>query len=291
VGNGNITSFWDEHWIGDQSLRQRFPRLFGISMQRNEMIHKMGRMIGGRWQWELQWRRSLFAWEEEQFRDFLDIIAPFTPSNHGDSWLWMGDDTCGFTANSAYTVLAAEFNQFVLPSPTLQFVFKNLWKCGAPSKICAFSWQLILDRIQTKDNLVKHRIINEQQGQCVLCGSVPETAIHLFLHCNFAAAVWYGIMCWLGFIIVLPNTIVSSLAVLLNCAKSKNQKRGLCFIWNVYMWTMWRVRNDRIFNNVTVSAVDVIDQIKLLCWKWFIGRIAKGPFLLYEWNWDPLECM
>jgi hypothetical protein len=291
VGSGNLTSFWNEQWIGDQSLRQRFPRLFGISMQKEEVISNLGSLIEGRWQWELLWRRNLFVWEEEQYRQFREIIDTFMPTIHNDSWLWMGDDLLGFTANSAFLLLVKEFNPPELMEATLEIVFKNLWKCGAPSKVCAFSWQLILDRIQTKDNLVKHRIINEQQGQCVLCGSVPETAIHLFLHCNFAAAVWYGIMCWLGFIIVLPNTIVSSLAVLLNCAKSKNQKRGLCFIWNVYMWTMWRVRNDRIFNNVTVSAVDVIDQIKLLSWKWFIGRIAKGPFLLYEWNWDPLECM
>jgi hypothetical protein len=26
----------------------------------------------------------LFAWEEDQFRNFLEIIAPFTPSNHHD---------------------------------------------------------------------------------------------------------------------------------------------------------------------------------------------------------------
>jgi hypothetical protein len=176
----------------------------------------------------------------------------------------MGDDLLGFTVNSAYLLLVKEFNPPALPDTMLELVFKNLWKCGAPSKVCAFSWQLILDRIQTKDNLVKRRIINEQQGQCVMCGSAPELAIHLFLHCNFAAAVWYGIIHWLGFIIVLSNTIVSSLAVLLNCAKSKSQKRGLCFIWNVYMWVIWRVRNDLIFNSVTVSADDVLDQIKLL---------------------------
>jgi hypothetical protein len=291
VGNGNLTSFWNEQWIGNQSLRQRFPRLFGISMQKNEMIQKMGRLIDGRWQWELQWRRNLFAWEEDQFRDFLEIIAPFNPSIHQDSWLWMGDDIHGFTANSAYLLLVAEYNQFALPSPTLQIVFKNLWKCGAPSKISAFSWQLILDRIQTKDNLVKRRIIDDQQGHCVLCGLAPESATHLFLHCHFAAKVWYDITRWLGFIIVLPHSIESSLAVLIGCAKSKKERVGLCLIWNAFMWVIWSVRNGVIFNNDTVFVEEVADRIKMLSWKWYIGRVAKGPFLLYEWEWSPLECM
>jgi hypothetical protein len=49
VGIGNSTSFWNEHWIGDQTLRQRFPRLFGISLQRDEVICNMGRMELGHW--------------------------------------------------------------------------------------------------------------------------------------------------------------------------------------------------------------------------------------------------
>jgi hypothetical protein len=52
------------------------------------------------------------------------------------------------------------------------------------------------------------------------------------------------------------------------------------------MWVIWSVRNNYIFNNVAVTAHEIVDQIKMLSWKWFIGRIAKGPCLLYEWNWS-----
>jgi hypothetical protein len=38
----------------------------------------------------------LFAWEEEQYREFLEIIAPFMPSDQHDRWLWLGDDLQGF---------------------------------------------------------------------------------------------------------------------------------------------------------------------------------------------------
>jgi hypothetical protein len=113
----------------------------------------------------------------------------------------------------------------------------------------------------------------------------------LFLHCHFAAKVWYDITRWLGFIIVLPHSIESSLAVLIGCAKSKKERVGLCLIWNAFMWVIWSVRNGVIFNNDTVFVEEVADRIKMLSWKWYIGRVAKGPFLLYEWEWSPLECM
>jgi hypothetical protein len=140
VGNGNLTSFWNEHWIGDQSLRQKFPRLFGISTQKNEVIGNLRRLIDGNWHWELTWRRSLFAWEEDLYREFLDIITPFSPNVQQDRWLWMGDDLHGFTVNSAYLLLVAEYNPPAVRDVTLDLVFKYLWKCGAPSKVCTFAW-------------------------------------------------------------------------------------------------------------------------------------------------------
>jgi hypothetical protein len=291
VGNGNLTSFWNDHWIGDQPLRQTFPRLFGISMQKNDVICNLGRLIDGQWHWELQWRRNLFAWEEDQYTNFMEIIAPFTPTVQHDRWLWLGDDIHGFTVNSAYLLLVEEFNPPNVRDPIWDFVFKNLWKCGAPSKVCAFSWQLLLDRIQTKDNLLKRRIIQPPQGQCVFCGLAPESATHLFLHCSVAAKVWYDVSRWLGFFNTLPHTIVSSLAMLLLCAKNKKERGGLCLIWAAYAWVIWSVRNDIIFNNGVLFIDEVVEQVKLVSWKWYIGRVAKGPFLLYEWKWSPLDCM
>jgi hypothetical protein len=291
VGNGNLTSFWNEHWIGDQTLRQRFPRLFGISMHRDDMIGNMGSWVDGDWQWELQWRRRFFAWEDEQYREFLEIIAPFRPSDDHDRWLWLGDSVQGFSANSAYLLLVAEFIPPVLGDPVMGFVFKYLWKCGAPSKVCAFSWQLLLDRISTKDNLLKRRILQVQHGQCVMCSVLPESACHLFLHCKVAAKVWYDMVRWLGFTIILPHNIPSSVATLIHRARNKREKIGLCLIWNAFVWVLWSVRNDVIFNNGAVYNDEIADQVKLLSWKWFIARVSKGPILLYEWKWSPLDCM
>jgi hypothetical protein len=243
----------------------------------------MGRIELGRWHWDLHWRRNLFAWEEQQYRVFQEIIAPFVPSREHDKWLWLGDGLLGFTVNSAYGLLVAEYRPRLLRDPVMDLVFKHLWKCVAPTKVCAFSWQLLLDRIQTKDNLLKRRIIQVQNEGCSLCGVTLETGRHLFLHCRYAAKIWYDIVRWLDFTIMLPHDITSSLAILLHCTKNKREKIGLCLIWNAYMWVVWNVRNDCIFNNGVPNMEDMVDRIKMLSWKWYVGRVSKGPFLLYEW--------
>ncbi|MCI36919.1 hypothetical protein A2U01_0058143, partial [Trifolium medium] len=54
---------------------------------------------------------------------------------------------------SKIVMLCCSRNSVCLMDPTDEFVFTNFWKCGAPSKVCVFSWQMLLDRIQTTDNL------------------------------------------------------------------------------------------------------------------------------------------
>jgi hypothetical protein len=60
VGSGNKTKFWSEIWVGDQPLRDRFPRLYGISNQKEGTIASMGGWIDFRWIWNLEWQRQFF---------------------------------------------------------------------------------------------------------------------------------------------------------------------------------------------------------------------------------------
>jgi hypothetical protein len=46
------------------------------------------------------------------------------------------------------------------------------------------------------------------------------------------------------------------------------------------------VRNDWVFNNITVDGVSVVELIQRLSWHWFLNNTAKGPCLLYEWIWN-----
>jgi hypothetical protein len=74
------------------------------------------------------------------------------------------------------------------------------------------------------------------------------------------------------------------------CAKDKRAKKGLILIWNIIVWELEKNRNDLIFNNKEMNIEELVDQIKLWSWRWFINRMAKGPCLLYEWKWSPFDC-
>jgi hypothetical protein len=81
-----------------------------------------------------------------------------------------------------------------------------------------------------------------------------------------------------------------SFAVFIGCGVGKKGVKGMMIIWHAMMWCLWRVRNDVIFNNGVVDVEQLVDDIKRISWQWFIGRMASGPYLLYEWCWGPENC-
>jgi hypothetical protein len=123
------------------------------------------------------------------------------------------------------------------------------------------------------------------------CGSRPESACHLILHCNFSAKIWYAVCKWLGVVIVLPPEVTMSYRLLVGSGKNKRVRKGFAIVWLTFVWVLWRNRNDQIFNNGNSSVDDVVDQIQRLSWRWFLDKTAKDSCLLYEWVWDPGECM
>jgi hypothetical protein len=94
----------------------------------------------------------------------------------------------------------------------LSTAFKAIWKCPTPSKVLGFAWLLLLDRIPTKANLFRRKIINNAEDRvCVLCGNGEENLVHLFVYCPFAIQVWARIFCWLRMIssfLCFPSELV-----------------------------------------------------------------------------------
>jgi len=74
-------------------------------------------------------------------------------------------------------------------------VFGKIWKSPAPSKVVAFSWKLLYDRILTWVNLADRNVLPaEAPRHCAFCERFDDSSSHLFLHCDVTMRVWQGIM-------------------------------------------------------------------------------------------------
>jgi hypothetical protein len=169
--------------------------------------------------------------------------------------------------------------------------FSNIWESPAPSKVVAFSWQLLYDCLPTKDNLLRRGVLQHGSGDnCVLCDLHPESAKHLFLHSLTAHRVWYEIFYWLGVVIVMTPNLMSLFDCFSDAAKNKRLRKGFRLVWHTAVWCLWRARNDAIFNGIKKGPIEIVEDIKVLSWKWRVDCLNIAPCLFYEWSWDPGDC-
>jgi len=149
-----------------------------------------------------------------------------------------------------------------------EVVFRNLWKSKAPSKVLAFSWTLLLDRIPTKVNLMRrHLLAVDDSKRCVFCGLEDETVVHLFLQCRVTSRVWLEVMRWFQFNVITSPNLFFHINGWLGEMHLKKLKRGAWLIWLLAIWVIWKPRNDWIFNNRVKEVDEMVDEVKVLSWQ------------------------
>ncbi|GAU24549.1 hypothetical protein TSUD_148900 [Trifolium subterraneum] len=292
IGNGNATYFWTSWWIGDAPLAVVFPRLYSLSNQKDYMVGDVWENLGDSRGWTFSWRRDLFQWECDLAVHLREILEAVVLSEEDDSWTWKPDQDGVFTVNSAYKFLCEELRYEEDMEEVKEWVFEHIWDSPAPSKVIAFSCQLLYDRVPTRSNLEVRGLLGaDLPWECVGCVGSRESSVHLFLHCPSAMLVWKEVFRWLGVMIVIPPSLFSLFEIFRGSAKNAKIGQGFVMIWHATLWCLWKARNSSIFANGSFIPLAIVDEIKVISWKWCLVRLKVPACLFYEWNWDPGECL
>ena len=88
---GTNSRFWEEQWLGNYSLKEKFPALFKISTQQVALIATMGWFEGHLWKWALVWKRELGQEEWPQAEELMAVLLDHHPlPNQEDIVHWKG---------------------------------------------------------------------------------------------------------------------------------------------------------------------------------------------------------
>jgi len=288
VGNGKLTMFWSDVWVGGVALRERFSRLFDLSFLKEVSVFDMCQLGWGKGGEVWKWRRGLFAGEEEAVGDLCLLLHNVTLQvDKEDRWCWNLESSNDFTVRSAYKILTHHHNIDTTVST------KALMHKDIPLKVVLFAWRLLRDRLPTKDNLFRRGVIAANDRLCVGgCGSLESTP-HLFLHCNVFGEVWHLIHRWLAVCSVLPNVPADYLNqfgfVGGNC--SKVQHSILHLIWYATAWEIWKERNNRLFNGKECSTYQVVKKNKSLSYLWLKAKTPNFSFNYHAWWLSPFTML
>lgn len=284
IGEGDATLFWLEDWHGKGKFKDKFADLFTISSQQNLKLVELGCWSNGEWRWTLQWKCRLSEGLEAQLASMLALISSFKPRRGvNDSWNWIKEGNGKYTVSSAYDSLVS--GSLV----EVDIVFKLLWKVLAPSNAQALCWKLMLNRIQTKDNLLR-RSVPIADPSCGLCSLVAESSSHLFLTCLFAWEVWNQTLQWLGKHFVFPANPRDHF-LQFAWANSPKHRVGLSTIWLAVVWVLWHGRNAKVFNEEDLSSTSLFEQARLKAWLWLKAKNKNFTHAMSEWILEPLCCL
>eukprot|EP00253_Pinus_taeda_P009779 PITA_09779 len=162
---------------------------------------------------------------------------------------------CGFrrpvTVRDIYTFLSRD--RFPYTRPSFPYIF---WKASCPPKFIHFAWLVYYNKNLTWENLRKRSW--NGPSRCPLCGLEEETNIHLFIKCSSSLQIWYVLAHNFGFSLIDFDSI--SAAIIWWSRQNRNRR----FIIFLFLWTVWRWRNDIIFRGLHMPQTFFIDCIMTL---------------------------
>ncbi|RHN65973.1 putative RNA-directed DNA polymerase [Medicago truncatula] len=110
LGDGTNVLFWTDIWLGELSLRDRFSRLYELSLFKGESVATMKALgwdeAGEAW----KWKRRLFAWEEESVAELTLLLHNVSlQAQQKDMWIWKADSSSSsYTVQSAYKMIMTQ---------------------------------------------------------------------------------------------------------------------------------------------------------------------------------------
>lgn len=284
LGDGNDTFFWSEDWHGKGKFMETFPGLYHISEQKNKKLAEMGFWTDAKWTWDLHWSTLVEGDNVQQLGFLAQIISSFTLlRGKKDSWVWIKEGDGRFSVKSAYETIAGS-------NPEMDsYIFQSLWRAWAPSNAAALGWRVLINRIQTKENLIR-RNIPIANSSCPWCGLVEETTFHLLFQCSFAWKVWSLVMKWIGICLVLPGDTLCHFNQFVSCW-TLAKKKGMAALWLAVVWHLWIGRNAVVFRGESLEAENIFEAAKSKAWNWLRARSRNFHHSIFEWFNEPLVCL
>ncbi|CAL5401403.1 unnamed protein product [Camellia sinensis] len=199
VGNGMRVRFWEDSWASYKCLKDDFPRLFELSVEKEVTLKQMMDKRNGLSEWKLSFRRNLRVWEEVEMERLQSILFSYDPSlsEKADALAWKASSSGVFTVNSMYNRRCVE--QCLETS-------RLIWNNISPPKVQFFGWLAWKGRIKSRAFLQRVRCLSDEaQLNCVFCSCEVESGCHVLVQCPFVWRIWTNLLNWWGLIWVIPE--------------------------------------------------------------------------------------
>ncbi|XP_058722003.1 uncharacterized protein LOC131593512 [Vicia villosa] len=245
--NGKDTLFWHNLWLGDTALSMSFPDLFALSSKKHCTLAEVLIWTEGSHRWDLE---ALFlgdngtgsaAWAAAAampcWNRFSMLVSGHFPREfENDTFAWSINAEKEFTVASISSVVNNS-KPFGWDSTLIGWL-NAMWDLNLPPKIKLFAWRFLIDRLPTKDQLLKRGLTSIPNPNCGFCGNVLESTSHLFFLCQEAREIWNHIFGWLGIKEEINFEEFLYSGDLQDKVKIRKRRTLINFVWFATVWSL-----------------------------------------------------
>ncbi|XP_021980093.1 uncharacterized protein LOC110876227 [Helianthus annuus] len=196
-------------------------------------------------------------------------------SNGVDKWRWNLDGSDSFKVASIKRMLS-EFNR-VRPEKVFE------WCNWVPKKIGLVAWRAEMERLPTRCALVD-RNIPVQDRTCIMCGDYDETSEHIFVSCQVAQVIWQNAAIWCSIPPVIAFDLKDILSLHEFCSSLAMKKKAVYAVILVTIWSIWKSRNEAVFQHKPPNTTRILDEIKAVAYLWVKNRAKMVSLTWEDWN-------
>ncbi|OMO71257.1 reverse transcriptase [Corchorus capsularis] len=272
--NNALINFWNDALINGMILKDNFPRIFVLTVNKNAKIGEFGVWIEDKWEWKIHLRRCLFDWENFQWVGLIALLDNVTLSHEfKDKLIWKHSSSGLYSVKEFYKFVCYQNNS---PDP----IWRKIWLELAPPKVEMLLWQSIRGRIAVKSLLYARGLLSMENIGCHVCNEELETVDHIFLKCKRSWLVWQYYCAKWKVSWVMPMEVSSAFQIWIDIYENSVWRMTFYAI----LWTLWTVRNDAIFNgsSMEVSQIQAIVDCRIAFWckaKWPNSAVTIDDYL------------
>jgi hypothetical protein len=230
INDGRSTLFWKDKWLQDINS-EIFPRAF--SFTKKEDISVRDFLTSQHLSQNFHLPLTPQALDELRTLQSLAGHIDFSTDTH-DSWTYEWG-TVEYSPKAYY--------KFCFRECTAHKAFVWLWKSKCTPKLKFFWWLVLVDRLNTRNMLRRRNYTINSTYNCMMCSSPPEETIeHMIFHCDFSKACWSKLhMVW---------TTNEDRLEIIEKGRDAWQKPLYMEIVIVASWSIWKERNNKLFNGI-----------------------------------------
>ena len=161
--------------------------------------------------------------------------------------------------------------------------FRQLWDIKIPPRALSFAWRLLWDRLPSKENLSR-RQVEIDNDLCPFCQSKSESASYLFFTCQKVLPLWWEFNSWVREDRVLHCRPMDNFLQHSAIAGSKVTNRRWKIWWIAATRSIWKLRNDMIFQNQPFHISKLVDNTNFLTWSWLRGWEKDFNVPFHQWS-------